>query len=375
MASNAGDVRLGEQLRTAREEVSLSPSQAAEGLGVDVNDLLEWEANNSIPDGEMLWELAELYGRSVSAFFSTVVTGPPKQDFRKPADRARLDPASARVANALFAELCRARNVLERRHESERGETIKHLRDMARGIESPEVLANRVREIAALGNDPITDIRELLEDWGVMVFLVNMPSPSLSGTSWWHPDWGPAALINRSDSSGRRIFTIAHELAHLLRLDVQPLCDLSDDTAEEKFANRFASALLMPEDDVNEFAEDLVASGELRGEGTDKKTIAKLARRYGTGLQAMSYRLEDLEFLPRGFTNSNAEVLKDYFHSSHGKLWKRAVRDLGSKYTDEIRRAYMAGEMSLSAVADLLNVGPDQAFEWLQEAEPQTRSR
>ena len=364
-----------EQLKLARENLGLTLGQAAKALKLSAETLAAWEAGIQTPDADELGDLADLYGRPVGYFFSPPAARPERQDFRLAATRQKpQDPIIRRVAVAEFEELCKARAILGARRGEERSDFIERLRRDVRGIEDPEAMSSRVREFADLGTGPAPALPDLLESWGVAVFLVNLPrglaKENLAGTSWWHPDYGPAVLINRGDSPGRRKFTLAHELAHLLRLEVQPICDLNDAVGEERFANRFAATLLMPEADLIEFASRLEAAGELRGEDTQRGAIAKIATRYGTGVEATSFRLEELGFLPAGYTSAHRDELgREFFGPAKGKRWRKAVRDLGSDYLVSVKQAYERGELSLSAVADLLHVDIEQAMEWVGGSE------
>lgn len=361
-----------QQLRRARESLGLSIPEAAALVGVPEEMLASWETGESSPDDSLLWRLAEVYGRTVGYFFSEAPAAPSRQDFRVSRVREEpRDPEIRRLATAEFEELCRARTALETRQGRRRGRLLESLRQEARGIEDPEALAEFVRSRPDVGSGPIDNVRRLMESWGVKVFLVNLPrdSPteSLSGTSWMHPAYGPAALINRGDSAGRRNFTLAHELAHLLRLDVQPMCDLNDQVAEERFANRFAASFLMPQEHLKAFVRPLLETGELGGWDATRATIDRIARRYGTSVEATSIRLEELGFLPSGFTEENRpDLARQYFRGSRGRRWRKAVRDLGEEYSASVREAYRRGELSLSAVAQLLRIDVDQAHDWLE---------
>src|SRR6266545_1190979 len=365
MTQTGERARFAERLRQARESLGLSIEEAARRLEVDPQKLGGWESGRSAPDDDAFWKAAEAYGRPVAYFFSDAPPAPARQDFR--AAKSIRDEDVRRVAIAEFEELCRAQYVLKRRQGEVAEPELRRLRDNTRGIEDAEALAEKIREVSSLDGRPIENVRELLESWGVQVFFLNFPGRELSGSSWWHPTYGPAALINRGEAAGRRNFTMAHELAHLLRLDVQPLCDLNEDNAEELFANRFAAAFLMPAVNVSRHAELLRDSGELPGWDTERSAIARIAARYGTSVEATSYRLEDLGFLPKGYSKANrAELGREYFRGSKGRRWQKAVRDLGSEYISSVRQAYGRGELSLAAVADLLRIEVDQALEWLE---------
>ncbi len=105
-------------------------------------------------------------------------------------------------------------------------------------------------------------------------------------------DARPIVVVNQGDSQGRRRFTAAHELGHIL-LNHHDTFHVDLDSNEgsppnynwrfERSANDFAAALLMPEELVRRSVENRVQS-DLKG----------LAREFDVSLQAMSIRLAGL---------------------------------------------------------------------------------
>jgi Zn-dependent peptidase ImmA (M78 family) len=110
--------------------------------------------------------------------------------------------------------------------------------------------------------------------------------------------------INNAQHSNRQRFTIAHELAHYyldhpgedLHVDGDFTVNLryrssTDDArdAHEVEANRFAAALLMPQEFLT---RDMFADYPL-----DEEKVKKLARKYQVSEQAMTIRLVGLGFV------------------------------------------------------------------------------
>ena len=105
------------------------------------------------------------------------------------------------------------------------------------------------RELGIQGDEPIYNIRTLLESSGIKVGEVKLPSSTFWGLSIVDEKRGPAVVINTWEKiSGERwIFTAAHELGHLVlhSSDYSPeQVEESDDHEEE--ADKFAAAFLMP---------------------------------------------------------------------------------------------------------------------------------
>jgi Zn-dependent peptidase ImmA (M78 family) len=102
----------------------------------------------------------------------------------------------------------------------------------------------------------------------------------------------PAILLNAEDHPNRKRFTCAHEIGHFVLRSDQPdeyeYIDYRDtiyspagEDTEEVYANTFAAALLMPEDEVK----------RLHGQG---KTEIEMALYFDVSREAMHYRLRNL---------------------------------------------------------------------------------
>jgi Predicted Zn peptidase len=92
--------------------------------------------------------------------------------------------------------------------------------------------------------------RTIFDELGVLVFSLQLGKNEIRGFSAWD-DYAPVVAVNTAYVPGARIFTMAHELAHLVtRTDsacfdwVRP-SSLSDGDAE-LWCERFAAAFLLP---------------------------------------------------------------------------------------------------------------------------------
>src|SRR3989344_6612983 len=104
--------------------------------------------------------------------------------------------------------------------------------------------------------------------------------------------------VNKGQHPVRRRFTIAHELGHFLlghNIEKGVDDDIVDDDydkpyPQEREANMFASALLMPSEWVKK---------EFKAQGSDlsKIDLDKLARTFGVSKQAMTIRLLALKLI------------------------------------------------------------------------------
>lgn len=96
----------------------------------------------------------------------------------------------------------------------------------------------------------INDICELLEHAGIKIYLLESDLNKFFGFSVSEVDYGPAIVVNtfKNITIERQIFTVAHELAHLiLHEDSYNTDELKESDAQEKQADEFASYFLMPQ--------------------------------------------------------------------------------------------------------------------------------
>ncbi len=348
------------QLRLARESLGLSIEEVAAKLGVSVEELKIWEAGSQTPLVETLWDLADLYNRSVDYFLTPTQPLPEKINYRI---TQQLDvhrsPLEIRGVFIRFEELCRFGHELEILLKKPRNVLIQEVPQE----QDSDVLASVERHRLKFDDKPIKDIRQILELQGVRTFELPIPGNVFSGFSLWHEIYGPCVLVNARDNAGRRHFTLAHEYAHLLKSDSPVVCDLVLEIVEEQFANRFAVSFLMP-------APDVIREFERRGlsrAGLTDKALATLATRYSVSLEAIGRRLEELELVRKGMTDTlilEWEAKQKHPMRSKTPTWRR---QLGEAYTSLALEAYGRELISLGKLAAYLGVDMRKALEFLEK--------
>ncbi len=156
--------------------------------------------------------------------------------------------------------------------------------------------------------EPPIDVEEVAKRLGA--HIERRPhSPEISGLLYRDPDADGERIVigvNDDDASVRQRFTIAHELGHLrlnhdeqlfvdhdLRVNLRAPKLHSHGGVDERQANWFAAAVLMPEGMVHRIATEL-------SEGrrpSDETLISLVAERFAVSRQAMGYRLLNLGLL------------------------------------------------------------------------------
>lgn len=369
MTDESRSLVIPHQLRTARECLELPLAEVADALSIKSEELTNWEKGLSEPPVERLWDLAEFYNRSTDYFLRQAPSLPDQLNFRLARRKAMGDlPLEARRVLVRFDELCRAESELERALGKPRRILVERLtRDW-----TPEELASRERERLELGGHPIKDLRKLLTDQGIKIFMLPVPENGLSGLSWWHEEYGPCILVNARDYARRRSFTLAHEYAHLLRSDVPTVCDGTQDIAEERFATKFAAIFLMPASHLErEFRRVVGPPGTLP---TDQQ-LGTLAWRYRVSLEALGRRLEELELLPKGTTDlriAEWEARPPRYRGAKGPRWRR---QLGEEFVSLAVEAHSEGHISLGKLAQYLGQDIRKVLEVAEQARAPDVSR
>ncbi|MEV0168779.1 ImmA/IrrE family metallo-endopeptidase [Nonomuraea fuscirosea] len=169
---------------------------------------------------------------------------------------------------------------------------------MARADVAARQLLDRYRQ-EKLPVEPDLIAKELL---GAIVIERSM-APDVSGMLVREPN-RVVIGVNEDHAPGRRRFTVAHEIGHLLLhkgrsliMDTDVRVNFRDTVSslatdrEEIEANRFAAALLMSEHLIRQE----IAS---KGFDTANELVELLADRFAVSRQAMNYRLVNLGIIP-----------------------------------------------------------------------------
>ena len=128
---------------------------------------------------------------------------------------------------------------------------------------------------------------------GLQVFAVTLPDPELSGMLVKERGGVPRIYLNKDQHPHRQRFTCAHEIGHFVKRSVEDDSDafeyvdrrshLSSQGThpDERWANAFAAALLMPADYVVDRFSHLGHTG--------------LANELRVSLEAISHRIDSLQ--------------------------------------------------------------------------------
>ena len=167
-------------------------------------------------------------------------------------------------------------------------------------VELAEDTAIDERRRLGLGDQPVIYLRSILEtEVGLRIFYGDLPSP-IAGMYAFVTDLGCCVLINRKHPEERRRVSMLHEYGHGIVDRHKPGIDYlirpGRRPANERFADAFAAALLMPATSVRRAFLDVVSStNDFR-----VADLCRLAHTFFVSVEAMALRLERLGLLPKG---------------------------------------------------------------------------
>lgn len=340
---------ISSQLRKARELLQFNITEVAKYISINPDNIERWEKGEEAPSVRQLEMLAKLYGREIDYFLKDTPNPPREIEFRGKSNQTfRNLSKEARDVIARFDELCRTafefEQLLNQRRE------VKFTR--FNKSDTPDKIAESLRKQLSVGNKPIPYLRDILEKEGARIFELPVPSDEFSGLSFWHSEYGPSILINAKELKGRRNFTLAHELAHLLYDDGSSVCYVPDafhmprESIERK-ANQLAIMLLLPAEGIREsfLQKDLSRKPK-------EQQLGQLAGRWGVSIQALGYRLEDLGLIEKGYTDQLPKT-KTYFRGSRTPRWER---QLGKQFVISAMDAYHKGLITSGKLSHALGI-------------------
>jgi len=357
----------------ARESIGMSIDAVVQKIkGITINTIKEWEKKDGAvkPTFAQIEKLSKIYKRPVSAF---LLPAPPKEppfpkDFRTlPSDeKGALKPKT-------YLAIRKARRFQYSAIEliKELGEESKKLPIKPNLSDNPETLAEKVRIQFGIKGFPrrasftketaLDEWIKILENNGVLVFQISITmNKEIRGFSLIDEDV-PVIILRRSDETSAKIFTLFHELAHLL-LREGGICDLEEsDISHEKFCNHFAGAFLVPKDKLLNHS---IVKTKARIREWPENLLRNIARDFNVSKEVILRRLLMLGLTTKEYYVKKHKEWKSKYKEPFGRGKKDEIkiclRERGKKYTSMAFDAYERGKIDGMRLADYLGVTSDK---------------
>lgn len=348
---------LPQRLAAIRDRLGLTLQDVSGRTGIGISSLSAFENGKREPSLSQLQKLAEIYERSVSAFFDDT---PVFEGMLLWRDKPE-SPVSDQI-QAKFEKLCKQYQNLEAWTKESSGELFKKLFAESFPADYPAVerLAHEVGGKMGLGERPGESLLRVIEEvYGVKVFHLALGLETSSACTY-SERFGPAILLNISNKPWRRNFDLAHELFHLVTWNVRAAAKVNGDIPnerEESYANVFASRLLMPDEPFRDAIEAVVRDGKASYDDLDS-----VSRQFGVSLEALFWRLSSLYRIPATATRSMIEEAKRF-----SKLPSRPddlPAELPHRYRALAVKALRHGEISSAQFAKYLSINISEVDEY-----------
>lgn len=361
-----------ELLEWARTRAGYTVEEVAQRLKKDPGLVRRWERGHTVPTyGQLEYLAYTLYKCPLAVFFlpRRPEEPEPRQEFRTlPRPEIESLPPDARLAvREAFAMQLSLEELSGGVNPSEK----KLFRDVPLDVRHPvEAAATRLRAYLGVPLSTQTGwrtIEEALETWrdrvqdhGVFVFKRSFEQEGVSGFCLSHHEF-PIIYLNNSEPKTRQVFTLFHELAHVLlgtssvtKVDDRYVASLKGASrAIEVFCNRFTSEYLVPSADF-----------ELRFEPNNPvdQEVGRLAAHYKVSRLVILRRLRDSGSIEQPeYADREARYKAEYEHyrkraGRRGDYYSTQASYLGGKFLTFAFAKYHQGRCTLEDLAHFLNI-------------------
>lgn len=359
-------------LTWARERSGLTITQVAAKLDKHPDLVAAWESGEAGPTFPQLEKLAYgVFRRPVAIFF---FPEPPEEPDVEHSFRTLPDTEIAALSSETRYRVRQGRAVQLALYELNDGRNPADspvFRDVQASLSSPEETAALVRDHLGISltvqqetwrtvGEALRGWRNAIEDRGVFVFKNTFKQRDVSGFCL-HDREFPIIYVNNSTPETRQVFTMLHELGHLLvgssgitKTDdrfIEHLVGRARDV--EFFCNRFAAEVLLPTSCVPRIS---------RGTAVDDIRIADLAARFKVSREVVLRRYRDQGVVTRATYEEMAlrwraeEPTRG--GASAGNYYATQGAYFGQRFLRLAFGRYYQGAISVERLADMLGVRP-----------------
>lgn len=364
-------------LKWARERSGYTVKAIANAFGKDdISIINDWESGERALTYVQLEKLADKYKRPIAIFF---FPEPPEEPniaqnlALRSSDNEQLEP---RIHILLRQAYARQISLMEL-NMGTNPVAMKIFRDLQAHLDdsAPELaqqtriyLNINVSKQAAWGNanEALENWRDRIEEAGIFVFKEAFQDNSVDAFCLVHDEF-PVIYLNNSRPPVRQIFSLFHELAHLLigengitRSDIFHGDIFRGGTTQEieNFCDQFAGEFLVPSNDFKT---------HLNFSNYDDETIEELANYYKVSRPVILLKLVKIGILTQeNYWQKINQWTEEYEHriekktggktSSGGSYYNTLATYLGQRFMELAFGKYRQGQCSIEQLAEHLNV-------------------
>lgn len=353
----------------ARTSIGLTIEEVAKKFKKSPKEILDWEFGITSPTYIQLEKLAfEIYKRPLAVFFfpSIPYEENPKTEFRTLPEIV----ASELPTNILklYRNAKLFQYYLEEIFENKKPVDIDFVGRFSITKDSNvSVIAAEIRKFVGVSIEDqskwnstetaFKNWRNLLEANGIFVFKDAFKNDDYSGLCLYHDKY-PVIYVNNSMPFSRQVFTLFHELAHLLvrssGIDFRRNTFIKTFTGYfkdiEVFCNHFASEFLAPDSVIDSF--ELISS---------ESQFAKIANYFSVSREVILRKYLERDIIDKKYYD---EFSKKWIEESQnrrsegegGSYYNNKKAYLGDRYISLVYGKYYQNKINLDTVSQYLNV-------------------
>ncbi|REJ42743.1 MAG: ImmA/IrrE family metallo-endopeptidase [Microcystis flos-aquae TF09] len=375
-------------IQWARERARYSLESVAVKFKKDVSVIEKWESGEDFPTYSQLEKLAEIYKRPLALFF---FPEPPLEAEEKQEFRTLPDFEIENLAADTIYALRQAKAMQLSLQEINNGinpSTKKIFQDISvSSSDDLRILAEQIRnylnvtlEEQLTWNDQETALkkwRSAVEEAGIFIFKRSFKQREISGFCLIDIEF-PIIYINNSTEKSRQIFTIFHELAHILlqtngitKSDDRYINSLQGENKYiEIFCNKFAAEFLLPNHVFSEIIRETIVNVN-----DNDKIISKISSDYKVSREVVLRKLLDNNFISQKeyslkvseWYSEQVGKSQDKNKKSGGNPYANQATYLGENYLKLVFNKYYQGQYDIERVADYLNIKKVATVEKLEQ--------
>lgn len=364
-------------IQWARERARYSLESVAVKFKKDVSVIEKWESGEDFPTYSQLEKLAEIYKRPLALFFfpEPPLEAEEKQEFRTLPDfeieNLAADTIYAlRQAKAMQLSLQEINNGINPSTKKIFQDiSVSSSDDLRKLAEQIRKYLNVTLEEQLTWNDQETALkkwRSAVEEAGIFIFKRSFKQREISGFCLIDIEF-PIIYLNNSTEKSRQIFTIFHELAHIL-LQTNGITKSDDryinslqgaNKSIEIFCNKFAAEFLLPNHVFSEIIRETVVNVN-----DNDKIISKISSDYKVSREVVLRKLLDNNLISqkeytlkvREWYSEQVGKSQDKNKKSGGDYYANQATYLGENYLKLVFNKYYQGQYDIERVADYLNI-------------------
>lgn len=336
-------------LKTLRESSGYTVEEIAKKIKTSATKVQEAEKGIALFTLTQIKKLADIYQRSLAAFFTdTLPAMPALTDFRINREK-RLTPQVYIAERRAYYIANKLADLTDKRSQiPDFPETLK-----------PDELAREFRKYLKVNllkakkpEELLTHYKQVLEE-KLLISIIELPlkAEDVRGFSVFSNI--SVVVLNEKDHRSIKLFSLFHEVYHLLKR-TSGICSIEIEQKDgdiEASCNLFSAEFLVPLDDLKEEYK--------RFSQLDEITISELSKIYGVSKQVIMLRLRWLGYISKEkceqFKKKGENKLKE---KKFGRRdWDKVFQNrVGNLVVREATNAYRSGKISYSEVMDILNL-------------------